>query len=301
MSRGIGNLQKLILAYVAEAGGPVTVESMRWQLYEQSNKPVLAEDFLPAKWNTSFARAVSNLASESRSLLRVRKRSLASLEECIAHYPGKTLQASVRQLRRDLLPALREWTQEKDGPWPHYNLSQNEDYFMKRVVPERAKRLRKEWMHLEALMRPLFVPTGSEKLFLLIVKGRSLFQEAEVKSHRSFTEMVDRCCKGDTLPAIIASQLRAFASDFLSATATGSLQLKSFVHEFAHVPRLGQCSLREDTVSALHRLRKSVVESLPGFQPVTHNWFREPKHSVALHKLFDQTIFQKFNFVRIAA
>ena len=222
MSRGLGQLQRAIVGCVGEAAEPATVESMRWAVYERMKKPPIAiNGDLPSEWNTSFGRAINNLASESRSLLVIEKRHMASLEECIVHYPGKTLQAPVRRLRQELLPALYEWTQEKYGASPHYSAADNEEYFLKRVSADRVNLLRREWVRLESLMRPSFTSLGPDDLFLLFAKGRSLFQGIDVTSRCSFAEMVQRCCRSDILPEPVANQLRAFSGRFLSATAAG--------------------------------------------------------------------------------
>jgi hypothetical protein len=302
MSRGPGQLQRAILEHISETTQPLTIESMRWSIYEQQEKPQIpVNGELPNKWNTSFFRAVNNLASESRSLLQIDRRPIASLEECIAFYPGKTLIAPIRRLRIELLPALLEWTQEKHGASPYYTVAEREKFFAEQLPQDRADWLGEEWSRLESLMRPTFSSTGSDELFLLFSKGRSLFRGIDVTSRLSFTEMVQRCCAAGILHRTVADRLRSFADEFISPAIANSLTLKSFVHKFANVPRWGQCSLRTDTLEALHRLRKPFVETMPGFRPAADSWMREPTYSNALHKLFDQTVFQKFNFVRPAA
>jgi hypothetical protein len=302
MSRGPGDLQRLILAYLSESTVPVTTESMRWSLYEHlGTAPTSPDGTLPNRWNTSFARAVNSLASESRSLLHIERRPLTSLEECIAHYPGKTLQVAVRRQRQELLPALLEWTQETYGASPRYGAAANEQYFVERLPPDRAMELRSEWCRLESVVRPAFAESGSDDLFLLLVKGRSLFYGLDVELKESFTELAKQCQHSGRLSLSAACMIRKFADELLSIHDTGSLELKSFVHEFAKVPTRGQCSLRRDTMEALHRLRKPFVESLPGFEPAQPRGLRDAKHSDALDKLFDQTVFQKFNFVSRAA
>jgi hypothetical protein len=300
MSRGPGDLQRAIIKFVAIATVPVTVESMRWDLCDQLGKPaVLPGKELPPEWNTSFSRAVKKLASDSRKLITIERRPLESLEECIRHYPGKSLQVDVRRQRQELLPALLEWTQEKYGASPHYSLGQNEEYFVERLSESRRRWLRNEWGKLELLIRPRFADSGSRQLLLLFAKARALFCGLNVKSPFSFADIVKKSCA--ELSPELADQLRRFAKGFLSDTSAGALQLKSYVHKFANVPRHGRCSLRKDTLEALHRRRPTFVEAMPGFRSRRSRFWREPQYPPALHKLFDQTVFQSFQFVGPAA
>ncbi len=302
MSRGLGELQREISKYVGESAEPVTVEFMRWSLYERLGKPRIPEDgALPNEWNTSFSRAVNSLVSRSNPLLQIEKRRLASLEECVMHYPGKTLLAATRRLRTTLLPALLEWTREKLGAAPHYNTAENEQYLVEHLPQDRVRCLRVKWMRLESLMQPSFARSGGDDLLLLFAKGGALFRGIEIRSRHSFAELVRTCCVGGDLPSGVVGELRRFATDFLSPATAGSLKLKSFVHEFAHVPPRGQCSLCESTKEALHRLRKPFVELLAGFRPAENKCLRNPHYSDAMDKLFDQTVFQRFKFVRPAA
>lgn len=296
MSRGHGELQRTIISHVQGAPTGLTVESMRWDLYEKLEKPMVpAGGELPPKWNTSFARAVKRIAADPRKFFGIERRRLKSLDECLSHYPGKSLRADVRHHRQELLPALVEWTQEKYGASPHYSEGENELYYVARLSETRRDWLRQEWTRLETLIRPTFAESASEHLLLLFLKARALFQGLNAKSPFSFAAMVRESC--EELPKAVAEQLETFAEKFVSDTSAGALKLQSFVHEFASVPRHGQCSLRRDTLEALHRLRPKFVEALPGFNSGRTRWAQEPKYPDALHKLFDQTVFQKFQFI----
>jgi hypothetical protein len=302
MSRGPGSFQRAILAYVEESKEPVSVESMRWALYEQKNEKVADNSCLPSKWNTSFGRAVKGLASTTYPALQIEKRKLASFEECVAHYPGKTLMASVRNQRQILLPALLEWTREESGTLPAFNAAQNEEFFLEKMEKTRLSRLRDEWLRLEALMRPFLAKSGSDELFYLVAKGKFLFQGMDLRSNRSFVKMAQHCCSSGLLPAAVADRLKSFYSAFISDQTAGALKLKSFVRAFAFVPDRGsRCSLKEDTKEVLHLKCKAFVEAMSGFRPAGRDFFElEKKYDKFMDKLFDHTVFQRYNFVRLA-
>ena len=300
MSRGPGHLQQAIMAYVGESSEPITMESARWLLYSQLEKgTVPPEGEIPSAWNNSFRRAIDGLCRAHSEGLTVDKRPLANFEECITNYPGKTLNMATRKLRLELLPALLKWTKEPCGPSPRYTIADNEEYVHDRLPPGRINELSERWTCLEPQLRNLLAMTGSDNLLHLLCRGAALFRGVNIKSRCSLAESVAICCAGG-LPDNLANDLRKFASDFVLEGQASHLGLKSMVHEFANVPRWGQCSLKAETIAALHRLCPEFVESLPGFcgpQPVT--WSALPKHSSQLHKLFDQTVFQKFTFLSL--
>jgi hypothetical protein len=308
MSRGIGKLQRDILDYVNREyknTKNIAYETMRWSLYDRfNNQPIPSKGTLPNKWDNSLKRAIIKLSSEPRKLLFLEKRRLSCLEECIAHYPGKTFQMEIRQLRLNLLPALLEWTQEENGARPHHNVAANEKYQVKQLLlNDKNSPLPNEWRRLESLLRPIYgrLVLNSDDLFILLVKGNFLFRNLNVDSSASFTETLQKCCDNGLVKGDVASQLRTFSNKFFPPHAAGSLKLKSLMHRFADIRSRGRCSLNQATLEALYRLRKNYVESLPDFQPAnTDVWSLEPMKCNILHKLFDHTVFQKFNFVHLS-
>ena len=103
MSRGTGAIQNAILKAVFEAETPPSFEAMRWSLYPAAkNKPVA--DSLPASWNTAFSRSLYGLADATKPQIRIERRPLKDLQECIRHYPSKTLNTMTRSIRSELLP-----------------------------------------------------------------------------------------------------------------------------------------------------------------------------------------------------
>src|SRR5688500_9106133 len=119
MSRGLGRLQKAILDQVNEHG-LTTVESIRWTVREEDDDMNLGFGDINA-----VKRAVESLVARSR--VKHTERPLQSIDECIAHYPGKTLKAAIRRLRIDLLPALREPSPGR-GSHLRYTLADNEKF-----------------------------------------------------------------------------------------------------------------------------------------------------------------------------
>lgn len=303
MSRGPGIIQKSIIGHVRENGeGTLTVETMRWALYDKLKEKALAPDgSLPTAWNTAFSRAVERLAAPPRSQLVVNRRPLASLEECVQHYPGKTLLVATRRLRLELLPSLKDFVEQNHQP-PRYSAASNEEYHIEQLPRQDRKAFEQEWKRLVAELKQAFAVSDDDTLLSLIVKGKSLFEEKSTLSERrSFLELSSACCRSGMLSEGLSDRLRRFTERFLPANTAGSLRLKSYIHLFALPSRNGRYSLKERTIQELRRRNKAFVESLPGFKPVdSQRRYRKPQHSPMLHKLFDQTVFQDFRFIHLA-
>jgi len=148
-----------------------------------------------------------------------------------------------------------------------------------------------------------------DRLFLLIGKGKELFHSRELTVAPAFTELASPFLEGSLLPMSTQRELRCMCDSFLTPSDAGFLELKSYVHAFADVPRHGRrCPLRRDTLKYLEEACPQIIKNLPGYEPappargpmlrfVVDPW---PRHSDHLDSLFDQTIFQKFRFVQLA-
>lgn len=311
MSKGPGKLQQGILRAaeeVAEFG--TTVEGLRWSLYELSGRPALqAGGELPTAWNTSFRRAIKGLAD--REIVTITSRPLASFEECVEHYPGKTLKVDARGLRRQFLPILLEWTHEKGGLGPKYGAADNEEHHLRLLPKDQVGQLEADWPQLEERLRPLYGAVSqacADDLLKLICKGRSLFLSRDVSAHGSLASWVEAVCRSSVLPDALALDLRVFLERFMPRGTAGALKSKSIIHELADVPRHGQCSLRPDTLEYLHERQKEVVEAMPGFAPKRGRFPTrhtpnpvEYDYAPGLMKFFDHTVFQNFDFIALAS
>lgn len=81
-------------------------------------------------------------------------------------------------------------------------------------------------------------------------------------------------------------------------------RIRGFIHTWVNVASKRKCWLKDETLEHLHRVRKEVIEQLPDFKAGTARkrptWLEDPvDYGKFIHKLIDQTVFQKFNFVRL--
>lgn len=309
MSRGDGYFQRAVIGALTEAAEEsLTMEGLRWRLYEDSGKPPLQPgEELPSAWNTSFRRTIIGLERHGR--INIDSRPLESLEECIIHYPGKTLSASARLLRAKLLPVILDWSRKEGGLKPRYGDAANEDYQVKKLRKEgKWAELSDQWQLLEERLRPLYGKASSspDDFLRLICKGRNLFRTTDIETGISFSLAVSKVRRSGQSPTDLTDDLQAFLELFMPAGQAGSLKLHGFMHELAEVPRHGQCKLRDSTLDYLHTHQKELVESMPGFQrkpaPPFQGFYgvrEEYTYDPDLVKLFDQTVFQDFKFISL--
>lgn len=304
MSRGLGKIQTAILEYLSENSGSSS-EEMRWAIFERLGHPALhAGDVLPTKWNTSFTRALDRLANAPKHItLEVRR--LADLSEFIRHFPFKTLQFDIRVLRQELLPVLGDWVKE-NGTGPRYTVADNERFHLRELSVEDQEILKRRWCELEPTLigcLPSLPIDHRNILFMLIAKGKNLFEAVSLNSGNSFVELGRECTARGLVLGETALKVRALCDQLFAPSTAGPLQLKSYIHTFANIPKYGRCTLKAETLEKLYRDRPEVLSRLPGFSAGRRgrNGFfgSDPTHGKLVHSLIDQSLFQDFVFVSL--
>lgn len=308
MSRGLGELQQAIYRELKSSDNPLTTEYLRWTIYEKlGKKPLHSGDLLPKSWSTSFARAVSGLLN--RGIVSLECRPLKNFKECVINYPSKTHSVGARSLRLELLPILEQRLRgSAGGVHLKYRQADNELYHLNLLEADgKVADLKRRWSQLEPLLSKLYGETGRDSLLRLICKGRSLFRGCEdIVVDMSFEQLVDEACDGSLLSKCLQDRLTVFLRRFISGARVMELKFVSSIHTFTHVPQLGQCSLRDETLEYLHANAKERVEAMDGFsveekrpQSLYPLSPRKYQYSDRLKRLFDHTVFQEFNFLTL--
>jgi hypothetical protein len=313
VSRGLGSLQRDILATIRNQQGTTTLETLRWVLNDDSGKV----NDLSKSWTYGVERAVRGLTK--RGVISTEARKLATLEEWVIHYPGKTHRGDIRQLRLDLLPVLAEWIQSEEGPRPLYSADENERFFARGEGGSLSQRINqsdrgilfaKEWRALEPKLRQHLALTDSDSLFYLIARGKHLFTQAPIQTKVSFRELVDRCNSERLLPESIIEELRDLAGRFLPPENAGALELKSVIYRLITSVIHGHPDLKPEAMDVLFKSRPDYLKSVPGFTPPLSKmrpglWVEDQRWKGAIGKgsllarLVDQTTFQKFKFLSL--
>ena len=310
MSRGLGSVQRAIVAHVLACRVPTTVETVRWALWDKSlklSKRGLCD--LPKAWNSSIDRAVRSLTGNAGGPVQLIRRRLASIDEVIEHYPNKTFGAKMRALRAALLPALVNWV--NDGRGTRYSVNDNEAFHRQRLSSKTMLKVQRRWIQLQpALIRclPALTEEQQQPLFLLIAKGKSLFEKEEmgIRVSVAFRECGDSCAKAKCLPNALQDQINDLVRILLPAEESGPLRVKSYIHSFADVPRHRRPRLKQDALEFLEEARGDIVRRLEGYEkpePPQDGWPRanreqSSRHSDLLTGMIDQSVFSRFRFIQ---
>lgn len=308
MSRGLGQLQQRILAEVERTRNkPTTFETLRWAIWD-GEAP--SDGKLPQRLNTSVDRGVKSLVQ--RGHLIADSRPLADLDEWVTHYPGKTLNIQIRELRKEFLPHIAAWLGSGDGPRAKFSKAENEEFAARKLTPDQMEGFRSLWANLEPSLRQCYGNTGTEHLFLLLVRGKQLFTRwSGVSTSISLGELVMRCSTEQDVSEQLRRQLHALMNKFLPGTSARTLEFKSYIRAVAkHVPTSGHCALSEDAEDELYKRCGERLSQLPGFKcpPVSEKRDiflqfetqpHRPRHSPLLKKILDHSVFQDFRFLTV--
>ena len=307
MSRGIGVTQQAILRELKRCGtNVVTFEMLRWTIWNGSLSP---DGNLPQAWNTSVDRAVKTLAA--RGDLNVESRPLANLDEWMMHYPGKSLNKQVHDLRQELLPHIVAWIGGEEGPEAKFSKTENEEFAARKLAHDQMEILRTLWGKIEPCLRQYYGHTGKDYLFALLVRGRQLFGPSwpAISINQSFWELVTYTDSDQDTPELLRNQVITIRDKFLPGKLAKTLEFKSYIRAIAKdIPSNGHCSLSKEAEDELYKRCGNRLTQLPGFKPApasnksNPSWQFEaqpnrPRHSPLLKKLLDHSVFQNFRFL----
>ncbi len=324
MSRGLGQLQRSICIYLAANPAQATYETLRWELFEQRKKAAipspddtparLRDGRLPGTWNSSLKRALDGLAEHGERRVIIDRRHLASMEEFVRHYPGKSLVASTRELRLVLLPALAAIVEAKKH-LPRYTQVENETFYLnylKEYLGYNLRPFQNTWSEIEPeLVKELQSVAGDNRstLFLLVARAKSLFEGAPLECRRSIAECVQPLVEHGALSPALEKKITAFSASLVPPSQIGFLRLKSYIRSFSDIPSRGSSyRLKPETLASLEDACPEVMKTLPGYQPPPAKksgmWALDdgPRSTYGpeIHKLIDKTVFETFVFIRKA-
>ena len=292
----------------------MTLETLRWDLAKEDG----CTGDLPKPRAFALQRAVDSLVE--RKLLRVEKRKLATIQEWLTHYPGKTYRRDVRQVRLDLLPVLADWMRGDEGPGPLYDADDNERFFARaegadnsllRRNDDRGAHLAPRWKAIEPELRKLLAQSSSDNLFLLIARGKNMFTRARVETHLSFGQLIDLCADENVLPGPLLAELEDMRREFIPPEIVGALELKSVIYQFITSVIHRHPELKPDALDALYKAKPDYLKALPGFKPPVERkhpyslwiagerWKGCIEDRSSLSRLIDQTTFQSFQFLTL--
>jgi len=289
-----------------EADGEITFETLRWALFARDKQRI--PDEMPSAWDTSLLRALKSLKNKGHVLIE--RRRLKDFTEAAIHYPNKTLNRRVRELRLLVLPALARLEAEGRGLGLHYRKEDNEEHTLSLMGRSRRQDIFQDWLSIEAGIRQALSTNGAALLIQLIAKGRSLLTVVEphqtypIVVKKSLWSLIIDCERAGMLPQDIPFRLGAFYENVFPAERGKELAFKSLIHSYATIhDKTGAPKLKRDAISLLYENFYQPLLGLGFFRPITKSpvdWMTpQPEEEKALHALFDRHILAPFRFVRL--
>lgn len=299
MSRGLGSLQRLIVATLTDA--PVTSTDLCWQLAGGSR--------LTSAFYGAFFRALRGL--EDRELVLVTRRKLKNLREFEQHYPNKTRLHELRDLRRQLLPIL---VHQLEQTGERRFSSTNVERHAVRLTQDApgGERLTEAWKALEPdaydaigqlsntnrqacdlAMRVLF------KCRLLFDRRRMRFSEIEIG-----TALTDLLYRAELVPeasalTMFTRRVQEMLDEFVDLKAVHDhADLKSRLYVYAALGKDQSPGLKPEAKALLLKHLPAVVTSLPGHVPGPK--LHDTTFSPLLDRLIDRHAFAQYEFLRPA-
>lgn len=306
MSRGLGKTQLWIIDNLSSPSGvAATLETLRWSYFESSPEYVPGGP-LPKKIENTLKRATESLAD--RKLVSLSKRRLSSFEECVLHYPNKTLSGNTRAIRKRLLPHLAVAI-EKGEIWPKYSTAENEEFLVKSMSQSERESGLLQWMSLETKLRTLYgqeeQDDGESMLFLqLLARGNELFRDTSVSCTKSFGSLLTSTDSEAALPASLRNDLLQFYRTAFPEQNSSEVQFKSVLHQMAYISKNASYTLRKEALEILHRADTDYIEEFSGTkidEQFGRSFFmHNPKYDPAIKHLFNHSVFRSFTFLEKA-
>lgn len=308
MSRGLGRLQTAVLSSVM-TDSSLSFGQLCWQLAEVDGRGISKEGDLRQSFYASCHRAIVRLVDEGN--LQRTRRKLRSVAELLTHYPHKTRQQKVRNLRIRLLPHLSDYLGETKAR--HFGVAEVERFYIRQQTESTMREFGNRWRNLEDRLCVLLgeVPNDRRDIVLdLLIKGRSTFGG----------------CSGANHPSDLGSIVRG------ALARTGLMEaeysLYSSIHELYNslFPSDKQCfmSLKDQLYTVVDMSKKSnarpylkdrfkqellkrdltYIESLDGHQTgsaldelYNGGWLRPVQFSPLLNQLIGRDSLADFDFI----
>jgi len=310
MSRGAGNLQRLILEQL-DLSGPIQLNELCWQLATREGRLTTGDESgaIDRSFYSSFLRAVNLLGQ--RVVRSPRK--LLDLNELVAYYPFKTRSAFIKDLRQRLLPIVADWLSQRNAA--RFRKAQTEHHLLNRLATSAREEANEVWASIESqLFDAISRLRGESRIVLLsiLVKGRELFVEhSSVWEGRSLGRLIDLGFRLEPLgpeDRCVLTDVKKLYDCCLPSAKVNHAWLKSQLYSIVSFSRWGSSSGLSDEVKGVLLERDcKFIETLPGHVPPhlkrVGNFAspRKIEYSGFLNELIRRDVLAPFEFLNLAS
>lgn len=317
VSRGLGNLQRLILDGIESSPGRFD-GILRWELAKRSG--AIHDDELKWAFYSGFQRALGSLSQLPRPHLRIERRRLRSMDELVELYPHKTRSSTIRTLRLKILPLLRD---SVASTRPRFDSIESERHVFENSIPTfdapATARMewedgQKTWHSVDELIGGLF-RTGTdcrpELLVELLTKGRELFDprsgfRLEKSLMRILRDLKFEAARDPRVPAIV-EMVKSLVDRWIPERGRAGARITAKLYRLVSFPRHGDASLHDQVKLDLWLQHRRLITRLPGHQDRGGRPGPKgtaivmvgdpPKYSPLLDRIIQRDVLQDFVFL----
>jgi len=311
MSSGPGVLQKRILDYL-KTQPFVFYNQLLWnfaferkEIEEVSNlSPHIEKGRIKRSFKENFRRSIESLAKNQTIIIE--KRVVPDIDEAFEYFPYHTDRLEIHQLRRALLPALKEYIIDENPR--KFGDSKIEEELISRSkidpgytdIKETWKRIEKEIIAILDTESPLY-----DSWLQILVRGRYLFSSNSIPHVTSFIRLYAILFKSNNgLPNKEGDILRNINTLISMAFENVEWRMgktKAVYYDMANMRQYAKDSLKENVKEYLLNKRNDIITNLPGHKEPKRektggiSWYnpRETVYSGYLDHLLTRQILRK--------
>lgn len=276
MSSGPGRLQKKILDHLKIVNS-IFYNQLLWEIAserkeiqeEPSLSPHIEKGAIKRSFKENFRRSIQNLLD--KEIIIIEKRKLTDINEAFEYFPYHTERLEIYQLRKALLPVVKEYISNKNPQ--KFGDSKIEEEIILRIkkTPDYLN-LKNSWNKIEKEIISILDPEAPlhDIWIQILIRGRYLFVSDSVNYSTSFVRLcrilnkkinitMDRECE-------ILTQIKALVLSAFDNTMWRIGKAKSVYYDIANMRQFHRDSLKDNIKEYLLEKSGEIVSSLPGYK-----------------------------------
>lgn len=274
MSSGPGILQRKILEHL-KINNCIFYNQLLWEIAferkEIEGEPPLSshieKGIIKKSFKENFRRSIQTL--KEKEIINIEKRKLSDINEAFEYFPYHTERLEILQLRKALLPVVKEYI-ENEKP-QKFGDSKIEEEIIAHIKKKPAYlALKTEWNKIEKEIIAILDPETPlhDTWIQILIRGRYLFASDSVSFNASFIRLYRLLKKNidDTMnrESEILAHIRTLIQNAFDNNMWKIGKAKSVYYDFANMKQFSKDSLKDNIKKYLLDKSADIVTSLPG-------------------------------------
>jgi len=277
MSSGPGILQKQIIDTLQNHDSFIFHRTLLWQIGFQRNEieiegklcSEIEKGHLRNSFKENFRRAVQKLGETGR--IEIREEKITDLDYAFDYFPYHTGYLEIHQLRKKLLPTIKEYIKE-NNPKRFWYSEIEENQISKIRKTEKFLGARRHWRSIQKNIISI-LNSGDTDMFdqwlQCLIRGRYLFSKRTVSHSKSLVLIYNTLESQENMTTIESNTLKRLKTLIQSTfdKANWKLgELKSIYYKIANFQRQYRDTLSEEVKDYLRSKHEALILSLPGHE-----------------------------------